>query len=177
MCCISKRIFENNSYYISICIQTFKRGFARFGFYNNFTVRYARRCKVLNVCNDRGLTRWGARRTRYTPAIWLISGNVRLNEWTGGDRCGSGTLAEYSNGSVSSTYCTRHARDIMTGVKTLKTASESERQIAADNCCLHDGNNYTRATTTTTTRMFTTVFEQTGADIIFHSRAKTANSQ
>lgn len=89
--------------------------------------------RVLND-NDRGLTRCGARRTRYTPAIWLISGNVRLNECTGGARCGSGTLAEYSNGSVSSTYCTRHASDVMTGVKT---APESKRPIAADNyCCL-----------------------------------------
>jgi len=59
------------------------------------------------------LTRCGAPRALCTPAIWLISGNVRLNEWTGGDRWGSGTLAEYSNGSVSSTYCTRHVSDMI----------------------------------------------------------------
>lgn len=120
--------------------------------------------------NGKGLTRCGARRTRYTPAIWLISGNVRLNECTGGARCGSGTLAEYSNGSVSSTYCTRHASDVMTGVKT---APESKRAIAADKLLLLSDGNYTRATT----RMPATDFGQTSADIIFCSLTKTANSQ
>lgn len=42
----------------------------------------------------------------------MIRGNVRLNEWRGGARCGSGTLAEYSKGSVSSTYWTRHVIDM-----------------------------------------------------------------
>lgn len=120
---------------ISIRIETFKRRFTRFGIYNSFTVKCTRVQKLID--NGRGLTRCGALRTRYTPAIWLISGNVRLNEWTGGARCGSGTLAEYSNGSVSSTYCTRHARDIMTSVKALKTASVSERQIANRQLLLH----------------------------------------
>lgn len=82
--------------------------------YNFVTVKFSSRtCRPTIKARDGGaLTRCGARRTLYTPAIWLISGNVRLNEWTGGDRWGSGTLAEYSKGSVSSTYCTRHVRDM-----------------------------------------------------------------
>lgn len=75
---------------------------------------------VVQKSVHKGLTRCGARRTLYTPAIWLIRGNVRLNKWTGGARWGSGTLAEYSNGSVSSTYCIRQVSDILTEKKTVE---------------------------------------------------------